>query len=341
MRELQIGDPKVRRPQPVTWLEFAPSGTELVVQLNSELRAYDLNAGTHGLLFNHHEAELSYHACSFALSPDQRLLAVYHSYDSDACVTFAEPTYRGYQLPQIDSDTSGDARIIFTQSGDELIAVRNFWDHEWRTDVVRLSLTPILTPKRLVQKMNPFNRKTFKTPATLPKWKSVLELPHSEWVSDAALSTSGQLVAAGTAAGTVLVVDLKKKKVVAEFPWAGRNLRNRIAKRVAFDPAAEWVVSLAAGRLSAFPLTANKTWRVKESLGAVHDFAFHPDGRVLCAAFADGQARFLDPLTGAVLKSFKWSKKPKPLHSVAFARDGLTCAVGTADGKVIVWDVDV
>jgi WD40 repeat protein len=41
-----------------------------------------------------------------------------------------------------------------------------------------------------------------------------------------------------------------------------------------------------------------------------------------------------------VRQSFKWAKKPKPLHAVCFAPDGLTCAVGGADGKVIVWDVD-
>ena len=76
-------------------------------------------------------------------------------------------------------------------------------------------------------------------------------------------------------------------------------------------------------------------------LGRVNDFAFHPDGRVLCVVFEDGQARFLDPHTGAVRQAFKWAKKPKPLYSVAFAPDGLTCAVGSENGKVIVWDVDV
>jgi hypothetical protein len=41
-----------------------------------------------------------------------------------------------------------------------------------------------------------------------------------------------------------------------------------------------------------------------------------------------------------VRQSFKWAKKPKPLYSVAFAPDGLTCAAGSENGKVILWDVD-
>jgi hypothetical protein len=42
-----------------------------------------------------------------------------------------------------------------------------------------------------------------------------------------------------------------------------------------------------------------------------------------------------------VRQSFKWAKKPRPLYSVCFAPDGLTCAAGGENDKVMLWDVDV
>jgi WD40 repeat protein len=118
-------------------------------------------------------------------------------------------------------------------------------------------------------------------------------------------------------------------------------VRDRAAIRVAIGPNAERVVLLANGRLFARPLGESKPWQTKSTLGYAHDFAFHPCGNIICAVFEDGHARYLDALTGAVKQSFQWSKKSKPLYSVAFAPDGLTCAAGGENGRVVIWDVDL
>jgi WD40 repeat protein len=97
-------------------------------------------------------------------------------------------------------------------------------------------------------------------------------------------------------------------------------------------------VRLAGGLLFTQPLDGTKGWQTKPALGAAHDIAFHPLGRFLSVVFADGSAKYLDRLNGTVQQSFKWSKKP--LYSVAFSPDGLTCAAGGENGQVVVWDVD-
>jgi WD40 repeat protein len=231
--------------------------------------------------------------------------------------------------------------LIFTPDGKELFAVQNPDYGEAESEVVRLKMASLFKPPvRVEEQTNPLTGRTYQTPIHAVRWNPVMTLPGTERIATAAISSDGRLLAVGGAEGVVHVADLKRKKTLASFPWEGRKPRDRAAVRVAFDPTAEWVAMLANGRLFARPLGAGNGWQTKAALGYAHDFAFHPEGRVLCAVFADGRARFLDPLTGAVRQTFAWAKRPKPLYSVAFAPDGLTCAAGGENGLVVVWDVD-
>ncbi len=343
MREIQLCKPKKREPQVVEWLAFDPTGVELIARVDDALLVCDLRTDVVGPLFGdenlHHWIEGD-EVTAVALSPDRRLLATSFDLDESNYTAFAEPPGRDYQLPYV-GDESGCAGLMFTPDGKELVAAWNHWTGGYEPSVMRLPLAPILAPKRLVEKRNPLNGQVYKTPAHKPTWKNILTLPGGAPATTAALSANGRLVAAGTEDGTVHVADLKKKKTLASFAWEGRKLRDRAVKRIGFSPTGARVASLAGGRLFVRPLGAGASWWTKDALGPVHDFAFHPAGRVLCAACADGQARFLDAHTGLVRQSFQWAKKPKPLHSVCFAPDGLTCTVGSENGKVIVWDVDL
>lgn len=342
MRALQVCPVRRYERYVISRIDFTPGGTALVVWLEDDEMPLRYDLATDAVephfgadVWSDIGGEYEY---GWAVSPDLKLLAVNHDYESESYTAFIESEGRDYMLPYIRGTSGGHAALAFAPDGRTLWAVR---DDEGRPEVARLPLDPILAPKRLVEKKNPLNGVVYKTPATLPKWKPLMRLPKGAEVWTAALSANGRLLATGTAGGSVHVCDLKKKTLVASFPWAGRKLKDRWVRRVAFDPTAKWVVSLAAGRLNGHPLGAGKAWHTKPALGAINDFAFHPGGRVICAACADGEARFLDPLTGAVRQSFKWAKKPKPLYSVCFAPDGLTCAVGDESGKVVVWDVDV
>ena len=71
----------------------------------------------------------------------------------------------------------------------------------------------------------------------------------------------------------------------------------------------------------------------------VRAIGFTPDGRTVVTVGNDGTSRFWDAATGAALRVFDWGLGV--LATAAFAPDGLTCAAGSAKGKVVVWDLDV
>ena len=349
MRELQVCPPSKRRPVEVVYrLEFSADGGELVAWIGWGIHAYDLRTDTARALFTEdnlrHWDEVLDHLPDLVVSADRQFVVFGYDFDGDAAVHFenlSDPNSERDWFPDMSTSSFGRLNLALTADGKDLIIVRNHWD-EYRPSVARFDMTALTAPpKRYRPRRNRSTGKTEQYPVRNLKCKHVLDLPEGESTTIAAVSANGRFVAAGTEEGRVHVADLKKKEVLASFKKVGRLVSDNDITRVGFDPAGEWVLSVANGRLFARPLGAGKAWQTKTTLGRVNDFAFHPDGRVLCAVFADGQARFLDPRTGAVRQSFKWLKKSRPLCSVAFAPDGLTCAVGAEKGKVIVWDVDV
>lgn len=348
MRELQVCPSSKRKPaEAVSRLAFGADGGELVAWVGCALHAYDLRTDTARVLFD--DEGLSAwgdwwgRPSELLLSPDRRLVAAACYFDDNTFVQFEGVPGTAYEresLPAVPVDSAGFLGLTFTADGTELVAARNRWEQGDSRDVARFDMSALTAPpKRYVQKVNPLSGQPYQAAVRNLKWKHLLDLPAEELMTAVSLSANGRRVAVGTQEGAVHVADLKKKTVLASFAWEGRKLRDRIATRVGFDPSGTWVAALAGGRLFVRPVGEGTAWRPKESLGRATDFAYHPDGRALCAVFADGQARFFDPHSGNVRQSFRWSKRP--LHSVAFAPDGLTCAVGSTNGKVVVWDVDV
>lgn len=81
-----------------------------------------------------------------------------------------------------------------------------------------------------------------------------------------------------------------------------------------------------------------RTWQPHTT--RVNSMVFSPDGKLL--ATTAGQSKvvwFWDATTGSALRVFDWGVGV--LAEACFAPDGLTCAVGSAKGKVVVWDLDV
>ncbi|AMV28843.1 WD domain, G-beta repeat [Gemmata sp. SH-PL17] len=358
MRELQVYPPAKRKPiEVVRRLEFRANGAELVASCGLEtvikdgrtgftnkLHVYDCVAGSARELFTDW---LFYESSGErtpdpVISPNRELIAFEHFGYDDTSIFFeelavTEADSRFY--PSLLSCPHGAGGLVFTRDGAELIAVRNLVVHgRFVPDVVRFTIASLFNVLGTEEKINPLNGKPYQARIYDVRWQESLTLPPGERLVTASLSADDRLLAAGGAEGVLHVADLEQKKVLASFPWEGRKLRDRSAVRVEFSPDAKWVVMLANGRLFARPLSEGKAWQTKSTLGYAHDFAFHPAGRTLCAVFADGRARVLDALTGNVLQSLQWSKKP--LYSVAFAPDGLTCAVGGQNGRVVVWDID-
>jgi hypothetical protein len=360
MRELQLYPPKrPRLPDIVRRLQFVANGSTLVAwvdhrQSNARARPFHRKLGVYacdlaGGESRRIDSEMLYDiwgepASDPAVTPDGRYLltevAIEGHHSNMLCLTdLQQPDEQG---PEIATTPIGFPGMFFTADGKEMIAARNgleFDDPD--RDLVRLGMAPLTgPPERFVMRRNPFTGAGMRVPVRNFRWKPVLVDPPWARANTAALSTDGRLLAVGDVKGGAHVVDLKKKEVLVSFPPEER-VKLPAASCVALDPAAKRLVRLVGNRLFAHRLDGGKGWETKSSLGSIYGFAFHPSGHFICATFGDGQARYLDALTGKVQQAFKWFKRLRTLWSVAFAPDGLTCAAGGENGKVVVWDVDV
>ena len=357
MRELQVCPPTKRRTVDVVRrLEFRANGAELVVLCGTEtmtedgrsgftnkLHVYDCMGDSARELFAgwFFYESLDERTPDPIISPNSELIAFEHIGGYDGTYIYFEGlTDAEGASPLFPSLPGGHGTggLVFTRDGTELIAVRNYVTNgAFAPDVVRFKIASLFNVLGMEEKINPLNGKPYQARIYDVRWQEGLTLPLGERLVTASLSADDRLLVVGGNEGAWHVADLEQE-VLASFPWEGRKLRDRSAVRVELSPDAKWVVMLANGRLFARPLGEGAAWQTKNTLGYAHDFAFHPAGRTLCAVFADGRAHVLDALTGKVSQSFRWSKKP--LYSVAFAPDGLTCAAGGQNGRIVVWDVD-
>lgn len=74
-----------------------------------------------------------------------------------------------------------------------------------------------------------------------------------------------------------------------------------------------------------------------KSKRSVTGIAYHPSGRTLAATSGDA-VTFFDAATGEIAVTFEW--EVGRLGCVAFSPDGSKAAVGTSDGRVVVWDCE-
>jgi WD40 repeat protein len=73
--------------------------------------------------------------------------------------------------------------------------------------------------------------------------------------------------------------------------------------------------------------------------GTVERVAPHPTQNIIVAVGADKTVRFWDAGTGGERRTYDWNIGRAT--AIAFAPDGLTCAVGGSKGQIVVWDVDL
>lgn len=68
-------------------------------------------------------------------------------------------------------------------------------------------------------------------------------------------------------------------------------------------------------------------------------FAFHPDGRTLAVIHGGPTLlKVYDLATLRLARTYRW--KLGPLGAVTFSPDGMRGAVGSRDGRILLWDVD-
>lgn len=347
MREVLVVPPEsAKRTARVRKVQFSASGAELAAWVNPKsagpygqsyelegLYRYDLASGACARLQSelHHEY-LDEYSGDAAVSPDLRWIGTALQYDADMpeSLWFNDSTNLDAKSPQ--HTVNGRVYALFLHGEPAMCTtVVAEWNEEqdFVTRVVRFDLAQLDTPPRTVKKINPLTREVYDAPVWRFKWKTLLDNAKWDRPTCAALSANGRFLAVADEPGNVHVADLKRKRVAAVHQKA-RLTADRVIERVAVDDTGERVFRTANGVLH------GPKWQFQPPTGTPTDFALSPDQRTVCAVFDSGHARTFDAATGAVRKELRWGKKP--LYSVCFAPDGLTCAAGSTNGRVVFWD---
>jgi WD40 repeat protein len=123
--------------------------------------------------------------------------------------------------------------------------------------------------------------------------------------------------------------------------WQARCMTRR-TDLSQISPDGRVLGAIAFSSMYFYDLTGGSTpRRIGSTQGAARfmSFAFHPDGkRVAVIHGGPTLVKVYDLATLKRVETWKW--KLGPLRSLAFSPDGLLAAVGSEDGRVVVWEAD-
>jgi WD40 repeat protein len=182
-----------------------------------------------------------------------------------------------------------------------------------------------------------------------PTWGIRLKVGRMDSVTALAASPDGRFVACGYDSGLVRLMRTRSGRTAASFQaGSARGVYSRpVVKRLAFSPDGTQLAVLTYQRTGGKVGFKASVWDVpggtkvpsiKEE-GSVNGFAFHPDGRTMLTARADGLVGVWDTTTWKMSGSFDW--KVGQVFSVAYSPDGLLATAGGEGGRIVVWDVEV
>ena len=174
------------------------------------------------------------------------------------------------------------------------------------------------------------------SPLSVRPRDSVIETPKA--VERVGFSPSGRLVYACSGRLVISSANPDELPLGLENPtgWASVNdfafTRDETKLAVAYQSTTAAVFDLTTPAMAPVLLRGHKNKQVR-AIGLT------PDGGTVVTVGNDGTSRFWDAATGKQLRVFDWGLGV--LAEAAFAPDGLTCAAGSAKGKVVVWDLEV
>ena len=159
---------------------------------------------------------------------------------------------------------------------------------------------------------------------------------HTDWVTDVAVSPTGEWIATASYDGTVRIWNAATGQMT-------HRLEDHIGivNSVAFNADGSRLAS--AGNDGFVFIWDTATYELIAALagennGTVQKAVFHPDGRRLAAVYEDTSIRIWDTVTRqSILRLFGHTKI---VNDVAFNPEGSRFATAGADGSVIVWNAE-
>lgn len=183
------------------------------------------------------------------------------------------------------------------------------------------------------------------------RWDLVGEPQPREWASSSAISLAisadGRLAAYTTVAFDPALrhwmTHAYVRDLVSDQTIATLNDQTE-GHTCVFSPDGRW---FATGGSFSARLWDTATWRRRAKIthgkaqGRVHvrRIVFHPSGSLVATSGEAPIVTFWDTATGQELSRFDWGIGQ--VQSLAFSPDGLTCAAGGSNRKLVIWDVEL
>jgi WD40 repeat protein len=300
--------------KPISGVAFSPDGTLLAEAATDGIRVWDLAAGA---VVDTFDGPSWYSArTQIAFSPDGGTIAALPG--AVWIIDLRTGERRRFQGPK--GNFCND--IAFVSGGRELLCTCN-GNRSARWDVK--------TAKRLPKLKLPVVKTVFVNwPAlAVSPDGSRLALARRLWVHS---WNTADL--AGLDTDALLIYDLTKSAVIAQFVWRGHATVG-----VAYSPDGE-LVAVAGG-------PTVRVWRVgsqepvakfQASKKHLMKLAFSSDGKYIATVSKDRMTRFWEVGAWDKPKTFEWNVGQ--LLTVAFSPDGTTAAVASDKGQIVLFDVD-